>query len=629
MYRCTLVSVIAAVSALTLMTGSTTAATSTTSTRPPDQCAAVHMVLVNGTFDTAPGIDPNADHGFYAQVATKAMERANDGTALDKSAGIQAPVVEDLTPTAIAETTHAQEPQRSGSNTVSADLPGGEVAAWEPQTATGTATPSLKVGGDLWMVTTTEPDVVDGEDTVAPTTSPSSQWPLDTDEEQTEENTQRIARTYITYPATAGGAYVPGIHQPPSADSTSYADSMATGVDNAKSVLDQIERECPGTKVFISGYSQGAQVASTVLRDIGAGEGPVNPQMVAGGALMSDPTRADSAPLISGGTATPTPAPGTRGIAVRQLGPVGSEDIVPGGGIAVDHSALAGEGFGALNGRVASYCLPGDLVCAMPVQSPLPKLVTSVAEEVNLNDPVGSLRAIAETLGPAVVLGGVESVSEGVSFGPRGFQISRASNPHSTLLGRIATETQRADRDPGEMEQRLVAGITTIGGMALGAGITIAREVVTPANIAQIAAAGIAGPQAAGAVAIAKLAESSMKLITPELLGGASRRVMDEVQAAGLNEDTLTTVATQAAQWNAQNAHAGYASVPVTPDGRTAAEATSDWAVALAADAVAGTDRQLDAERVAPTLSTARMVEFDQDSATNALSQLLEVAQTS
>lgn len=628
MHRRTLVSTIAAVSALTLMTG--TASAATTKTTPSDRCAAVHMVLVNGTFDTAPGIDPNADHGFYAQVATKAMERANDGTTLDKSAGIQAPAVEGLEPAAVTETTTAQQSQWGDSTGAGADRPSVGAAAWGTQATPTAATPTSQVGEDLWTVTTTEPDVVEGEEVTSPTTSPASQWPSDTKkEEQADDDVQRIARTYVTYPATAGGAYVPGVHQPPSADSTSYADSMATGVDNAKSVLEQIEEDCPGTKVFISGYSQGAQVASTVLRDIGAGEGPVKPQMVAGGALMSDPTRADSAPLIPGGAATPAPAPGTRGIAVRQLGPVGSEEIVPGGGIAVDRSATAGQGFGALNGRIASYCLPGDLVCAMPVQSPLPKLVTSVAEEVNLNDPVGSLRAIAETLGPAVVLGGVESVSEGVSFGNGGFQISRASNPNATLLGRIATETQRADRDPGEMEQRLVAGITKIGGMALGAGITIAREVVTPANIAQIAAAGIAGPQAAGAVAIAKLAESSMKLITPELMGGASRRVMDEVQAAGLNEETLTTVATQAAQWNAQNAHAGYAAVPVTPDGRTAAEATSDWAVALAADAVADTDRQLDSERAAPTLSNARTVEFDQDSAANALSQLLEVAQKS
>ena len=627
MHRRTLVSTIAAVSALTLMTGSASAAT--TSKTPTARCAAVHMVLVNGTFDTAPGVDPNSDHGFYAQVATKAMERANDGTVADKSAGIQAPVVGGLEPAAVTETISEQKPQWGDSDGVGAGLPGVGAAAWGPQGTAATATSTPAVGEDLWTVTTTEPDVVEGEEAAAPTTSPASQWPSETQGEQTEQDVQRIARTYVTYPATAGGAYVPGIHQPPTADSTSYAASMATGVDNAKSVLDQIEQECSDTKVFISGYSQGAQVASTVLRDIGAGAGPVDPQMVAGGALMSDPTRAESAPLILGGTATPAPAPGTRGIAVRQLGPVGSEEIVPGGGIAVDHSVLEGEGFGALNGRVASYCLPGDLVCAMPVQSPLPKLVTSVAEEVNLNDPVGSLRAIAETLGPAVVLGGVESVSEGVSFGSRGFQVSRASNPNATLLGRIATETQRVDRDPGEMEQRLVAGITKIGGMALGAGITVAREVVTPANIAQIAAAGIVGPQAAGAVAIAKLAESSMKLITPELLGGASRRVMDEVQAAGLNEQTLTTVATQAAQWNAQNAHAGYSTAPVTPDGRTAAEATADWAVALAADAVAGTDRQLASERVAPTLATARTVEFDQESAANALSQLLEVAQKS
>lgn len=616
MRRTMMTSTIATIAALGLLSPSASA--TPTASEAEEHCAAVHLLLVNGTFDTAPGVDPSADHGFYAQVATAAMERANDGNIRDKSAGIESPPVTGLENPAPESPAESNPLWETGSETESST------------SESATPTPSPAMGEDLWTVTTTEPEVVAGEEAPqTPPTSQASQWPEQESAPASEEDVQRIARTYVTYPATAGGAYVPGVHQPPTADSTSYADSMATGVENAKSVLDQIEQECPGTQVFISGYSQGAQVASTVLRDIGAGAGPVPARMVAGGALMSDPTREENAPLIAEGGAVPDPAPGTRGAAVRELGPVGSEDIVAGGGIAVDRSVAggAGEGFGALDGRVASYCLEGDLVCAMPVQSPLPKLVTSVAEEVSVSDPVGSLRAIAETLGPAVVVGGVESVSEGVSFGEDGFEISRAQSPNETLLGRIATEAENGERAPGEMEQRLVAGLAEIGGMGLGAGITIARDVVTPENIAQIAAAGVVGPQAAGAVVMAKLAESSIKLITPELMGGASRRVMDEVQAAGLNEETLTTVATQATQWNTQNAHAGYAVVPVTPDGRTAAEATSDWAVALASDTVAGTDHELEMERSTPRGGAAGTVtEFDRDAAVNALAQLLEVA---
>lgn len=661
MKKSILLSTLSTITTVGLVIAPSAAATTTPEAGDVHQCAAVHLVLVNGTFDSAPGLDPSADNGFYAGVAVPAMERANDGDVADKSAGIEAPEVEGLEPEPIrqdnADAFHAEslwgadptEQEEEASATVDADAlwgaapttpsaPGGTAGedVWRPQpTPSNSTTAQSAFGDDAWSVTTTEPTVVGGqkieEDT--PTTSASAQWPEEqektTDTPTTtsaDESIQRMARTYISYPASAGGAYVPGVHQPPNADSTAYAESMAAGVENTKQVLSQIAEECPTTRPFLSGYSQGAQVVSTVLRDIGAGNGPIDPDTVAGGVLLSDPTRAHNAPLIGSGGVTPEPAPGTRGTAVRELGPLGTEDIVEGGGIAFDESAAETEGFGALNGRVASYCMVGDLVCAMPGDSPLPKLATSVAEKINLNDPIGSLRTVAESLGPAVVLGGVETVAQDLSFGEGGFEISRASTTDDTLLGRIATEAQ-ADHAPGEMEQRLLASAAEIGGMALGAGITVAKKTLTPENLAMIATAGVAGPQAAGAVAAAKLAETSFELITPELAGSTTRRVLDEVQAAGLNEQTLTSVATQAAQWT--EGHASYGSAPVTPDGRTAVEATTDYTVALAADAVTGSDRELPHERTTTTSGTAREVTFDQQSASDALAEILEVAQQS
>lgn len=660
MKRAVLLSTLSAVTAMGLAATPSAVATTTPEAEGGQQCAAVHLVLVNGTFDSAPGLDQAADNGFYAGVAVPAMQRANDGSIEDKSAGIEAPAVEGLEPELVDQQDTAgsgidsdalwgSEPAEqtdTARSTAPADSLWGATPTepsaaepatgddvWGPQpTPSNSTTAESAMGDDAWPVSTTEPDLVDGTEVSeeAPTTSASAQWPGEDDEnskdKSADDSTQRMARTYISYPASAGGAYVPGVHKPPNTDSTSYDESMATGVDNTNQVLSQIAEECPNTQVFLSGYSQGAQVASTVLRNIGAGNGPVSPDKVAGGVLLSDPTRAHNAPLIGTGEVIPEPAPGTRGTAVRELGALGTGDIVEGGGIAFDESAAETEGFGDLNGRVASYCLAGDMVCAMPGESPLPKLATSVAEEININDPIGSLRAVAESLGPAVVLGGVETVADDLSFGEDGFEISRASTTDDTLLGRIATEAQ-ADHEPGEMEERLLASAADIGGMALGAGITIAKKTLTPQNIAMIAAAGVAGPQAAGTVAAAKLAETSFELITPELAGGTTRRVLDEVQAAGLNEQTLTSVATQAAQWN--EGHASYGSAPVTPDGRTAVEATTDYTVALAADAVAGSGQELPRERVTTSTGTGRSVSFDGQGASDALAEILEVAQQS
>ncbi|MGP6175500.1 cutinase family protein [Corynebacterium sp. A21] len=625
MKRTVMLSTLSAITALGLATAPSAVATTTQKTEE-HQCAAVHLVLVNGTFDSAPGLDQSADSGFYAGVAVPALQRANEGTIRDKSAGIQAPEVEGLEP----ELLDSEGPATGGidSESLWESAPTESNDAWGPvPTPSAPSAAESGMGDAAWPVSTTAPDVVEGTTMAAPTTSVSSQWPGEEKDqaEKSEDSIQRLARTYISYPASAGGAYIPGVHKPPNADSTSYADSMATGVESTKQVLSQIAAECPTTKPFLSGYSQGAQVVSTVLRDIGAGSGPIAPSKIAGGVLLSDPTRATNAPLIAAGGVSPEPAPGTRGTAVRALGALGTKEIVEGGGIAFDESVAEATGFGALNGRVASYCLTGDLVCAMPGQSPLPKLVTSVAEEINLTDPIGSLRAVAESLGPAVVLGGVETVADDLSFGEDGFEISRASNTNDTLLGRIATEAQ-AEREPGEMEQRLLSSAAEIGGMALGAGITIARKTLTPENLALIAAAGVAGPQAAAAVAVGKLAETSFELITPDLAGGATRRVLDEVQAAGLDEQALAGIATDTAQWNA---HASYGSAPVTPDGRTAMEATTDYAVALAADAVSGTDQSMPRERVSTTQGTAREASFNQQAASNAMAEILEVAQQS
>lgn len=566
------------------------------------ECPAVHLVLINGTSDTAPNIDPKSDHGFYASVATEALERANEGKISDKANGVQVP------------TTSAEPTPTAGS-------------LWGSVEPTTSAAASAN---DFWTVETTTPSVISGAEVMesTPTTSIASQWPdSDTDTNEDDSTIQRIARTYITYPASAGGAYIPGIDAPP-ADSTSYAQSMETGVLNAKNVLDQIDESCPTTKVFISGYSQGAQVASTVLRDIGAGKGPIDPAKVAGGALLSDPTREENSPVIVGGGSTPAAVPGTSGQSVKSLGAFSASSPAVGGGIAVDRSASTGTGFGSLNSRVASFCVDGDLICAMPIDSPLPKLATSVAEEINVNDPIGSMRAVAESLGPAVVLGGVEAVADGISFGNGQFAINRATSTSNTLLGRIASEAGRTNRTQGEMEQRLTASLSQIGGMALAAGITVAKKTVTAENLAMIAAAGVAGPQAAVAVAAGKLAEASLDLLSPELVGGASRRVLDEVQAAGFNEQTLTTVATQAAQWNNQNAHMSYASAPVSADGRTAAELTTDWAVAAAADVVSGTSRALSDSAVQTTLGTGTAWNFDDSAASASLSQFLSEVQS-
>lgn len=484
-------------------------------------------------------------------------------------------------------------------------------------------------------------------------------------------------------------------------------DVLGSDVDTGGAVtavnetLGKVERQCPDTRVILTGFAEGARVASLVARQIGSGDGVVAPSKIAGVALFSDPLRDQDQPVVASGAdvpeglpvgygvdsqswdsadiaaqmsalvtsshepgvdsdqqtsvkskdlaeegegatesfasqepealkesssqessvdATPSMAgptelmmesgsemvqgssssvalpagisslprvapegyqrfgqggvPGVPGSFARAQGPV------TGGGI----SALtAGVGdFGALAAKTVSWCIDGDLVCGMPEGSATRSIVDAIAPDVRSDNPVAALTAVADTLGPAVVLGGLESVAEDVSFGPGGFQVARASNPDETLIGRIATEAQRADsRSLGDMGARVLAASSKIAGMGLAAGITVARKTLTPSNLAAISAAGATDPLLGIGVATAKFAEAALETVSIETATGLAGRVFDEVQAAGLDEKAVASVATDVATWSQLASNDSYAQVPVTADGRSATDATVDWISSL------------------------------------------------
>lgn len=117
-----------------------------------------------------------------------------------------------------------------------------------------------------------------------------------------------------------------------------YADSKQTGLNNARSAMSEIAKQCPGTRFVGLGYSQGADVAGDVAAGIGNGRGPVPASDLLATGLVADPGK------------------GTRG-------EVNLGRQVP------DSHGMAGArkpGYGAVSGRVANVCLPGDLYCAIP-----------------------------------------------------------------------------------------------------------------------------------------------------------------------------------------------------------------------------------------------------------------------
>ncbi|MGY2037254.1 cutinase family protein [Nocardia gipuzkoensis] len=174
------------------------------------------------------------------------------------------------------------------------------------------------------------------------------------------------AAVYIAYPANMA----------------TYEDAVNAGVANTEQVMREIAQACPDTKFSIVGYSEGADVVRRVAMKIGhqeAGQdgeyGIVDPDDVVGVVILAD----------SGRSPGDGPFPGSKD-------PFGNPDgfdqqyqngsnPVPGQGAV---QGTSGD-FGALNGKIASFCSDGDLTCSAPENISLLQLVVNVGRQLNVD----------------------------------------------------------------------------------------------------------------------------------------------------------------------------------------------------------------------------------------------------
>lgn len=150
-----------------------------------------------------------------------------------------------------------------------------------------------------------------------------------------------------------------------------YAESKADAVSKAEQVLTEVAKSCPRTKFTMVGYSQGADAAGDIAADIGNGEGPIDAGRVLAVGLLADP------------------GAGTKGVAT--VGPRTS-----GQGIADPRP----HGMGALSGRVASICDPGDLYCSIekgssPLLGSLGSILSKGAGDGDTTEALGGTQLAA------------------------------------------------------------------------------------------------------------------------------------------------------------------------------------------------------------------------------------------
>ncbi|MBZ8176222.1 cutinase family protein [Corynebacterium sp. 3HC-13] len=520
-------------------------------------CPVVHTIAVHSAGDSAGGAG-QADTGLLGEVISPVITAANSKDSGDKTGGFTPEVT-----TPAPSTTASSTPNHLG-------VQGETFAPLGGKPSSSTHASGIETFAPLGSNPTTS---ASAPSTAKESSARSSLSTRSKDGVATVKDSPTTTRTYIGVTTTGDQAYLPWVHDQ---EPATYSGQIDQAAEKVQSVLDEIHSSCPNTKVVLMGTAQGAQVASHIAKEIGHGNNKFPSSQLAGVALFSDPTRGKDQKAAGANT----------GVSVEEKTQAHGQGVVT----ATNNKSETVSDFGDVSDRTVSWCLEGDSTCGMDNKAPLAKLVASANKNLS-GDPAASLHYISSTLAPAVALGAAETLAEDLQFGPDGFSVAKAGSPDKTLIGRIssnATTQTGVDRQP----DRLVAAASKLGGMGLAAGITVATKTLTPANIAQIAAAGAIAPEAGALVAAAKVGEASLELIGPKTASTAAMRVFDEAEAAGLETDDMTKAAIESAVSDSVST-AAYKTRPVTTSGQTATGATTSWLANIVAGQVQGQSPEL------------------------------------
>ncbi|QIS08791.1 cutinase family protein [Nocardia arthritidis] len=383
-----------------------------------------------------------------------------------------------------------------------------------------------------------------------------------------------IERTYVPYEASFGGATAGG--------SLPYSQSVGHAVDRLDQMVGEMARRCPSTQFAGAGYSQGAHAMSMWAKRVGGGTGPIPADRVAAVALFANPARSPRSAVFPGrpGATSPAPAPGTSGEEVSKVSV--TDPGLGGAGIAPLNDVE--QGYGALTGRVADLCTPGDLACDAPEHAPVVHLITNIAGQSNLdpNDPVAAISTVAAALATTAFKTGVAVVNNDI----HGKSLDELSyEPKKSISQRLAEMSD--PRSPMPSADEVLSAVLKVGTIAFNAVKTVVTKVFTPDTIAQLATVGLADPAAAAMTLGTKVASAVVELVPP----AAQSRMVNEAFAALKDNITdnrdLFNIATLVKYSDTIAKHQGYASVSASPNGKSPLTVAADWFSAAARDIAA------------------------------------------
>jgi pimeloyl-ACP methyl ester carboxylesterase len=383
-----------------------------------------------------------------------------------------------------------------------------------------------------------------------------------------------VDRAYVPYESGFGGATAGG--------AVPYSESVAGGLARLRSMAKTVADRCGDSRFAVVGYSQGAHVASMFAQEIGQGRGVLPAEKVAAVALFGDPTRNPGAPLFPGspGKATPDAAPGTPGDQLASITAL-AQAPAAGGGIGPERDRAAN--FGALTGRVASFCTAGDLACDAPRGAPILKAVANVVGQAELSggDPIASLVSIAQ----ALAFTSIKTVTKVANEDVQGNSIANLSlAPKKSISQRLADAADpRTPLDiPGAIQ-----GLLKVGMIGLSSVVTVVRAVISPAGIGELATAGLSNPAAGLLLLGTKLLGAVPQLIPPTTGVRLVTQAFDAVVQNITDNSELLDITTWTRYWDTVQRHTGYGTAAVSANGEAPTRFVADWLAAVARD-VAG-----------------------------------------
>ncbi|MGN2637186.1 cutinase family protein [Nocardia takedensis] len=380
-----------------------------------------------------------------------------------------------------------------------------------------------------------------------------------------------VDRAYVPYESGFGGIDAKSV--------TPYTDSVAGGLVRLRTMAKQVADRCADTRFAVVGYSQGAHVASLFAQEVGRGSGVIPADRVAAVALFADPTRNPGAPLFPGapGRRGPEPAPGTEGARVADITALALNPAA-GGGIGPDRDRA--RSYAALTGRVASFCAAGDLACDAPEGAPILRAVANVAGQATLSggDPVASLVSISQALAYTSIKTATAVAGQDI----RGDSLTELSlSPHKSISQRLAEASDPRTPVDAAAATRALLRVGMIGLTAVNA---VVRTVLSPAALAELAAAGLANPAEGLRLLGTRLANAIPQLVPPTTVSRLVNEAYEAVAREVTDNRELLDLTTWVRYWDTVRRHGAYSTAALAEDGDAPTRFVGHWFAAAARD---------------------------------------------